>query len=424
MTEEGPATATRPIHPAALAADVTRPATSPSTEPAGPMILAAPESQLGLVRLGPDGWIGQAPIPVEIARPGDSVSLALVDSKPFLAACGTAGPLRVFRLIDTHYATTVPTSGPSVPWALVCQIDAPDGARDIKLLNGAPVPTLWVRGRSGPDMLYLCKLNAAGSATPSPTPVLLESTRNAPPGGRAAAYALGLVRSLYVRDGELYEQSYDRLTGAPVGAAAPLPLPSSTAEPLTLWRYAMVTAAMLYALGASFRGRKQLRSLKIDPATLPLAPTGPRLLAGAIDAIPAIAAWAFYCKGLGFIELFGAIAGGSGVADLVVEAVLWVSFAVYLLHTTLCEVFFGQTVGKMIMGLRVASLDGSPPTRGQMVTRNVLRLIDAGLIFLPVLLVPFSPLRQRAGDTAAGTVVITPTPRTSEDDRPGPVNPP
>ena len=75
------------------------------------------------------------------------------------------------------------------------------------------------------------------------------------------------------------------------------------------------------------------------------------------------------------------------------------------------------------MSLRVISLDGKPPTRGQMVTRNLLRLIDAGLIFLPVLLVPFSPLRQRAGDTAAGTVVITAKPHPTED-HPGSVNPP
>jgi uncharacterized RDD family membrane protein YckC len=305
---------------------------------------------------------------------------------------------------------------------VVCSIDLPDDAQDFQLLNGTPVPTLWVRGRAGPDLLYICKLNAAGSATPSPAPVALESTRGSPPAMRTAAYALGLVRSIFVRDGELYQQSYDRLTGAPADTAAPLPLPSGAAIPLTLLRYGIVTGAMLYAIGASFRRREQLRSLKIDPAALPLAPAGARLVAGAIDALPVIAAWAFYYQRMGFSELIGAVTGGSGPADPIVEVVLWASFAVYLAHTTISEVLVGRTLGKVIMGLRVISLDGKPPTRGQLVTRNLLRLIDAGLIFLPVLLVPFSPLRQRAGDTAAGTVVVTAKPHPTED--PGSVNPP
>ena len=450
------------IHPTTLAAADTQPSPSPSTEPIGPLAVRlpnppavslpavslpavslpavslsnpsnpsnpligpAPEMAFGLVSLGADGWVGEAEVPLEIARPGDAVSLALIDGESYLAVGGATGPVRVFRLPDAHHrATMASTAGPTAPWALVCAIDLPDDAQDFQLLNGTPVPTLWVRGRAGPDLLYLCKSNAPGSLTPPPAPVVLESTRGAPPGLRAAAYALGLVRSIFVRDGELYEQSYDRLTGAPPGAAAPLPLPGATTIPLTLWRYALVTGAMLYAIGASFRRREQLRSLKIDPDSLPLAPAGARLLAGAIDALPVIAAWAFYYERMGFGELMGAVTGGSAAADNIVELVLWASFAIYLLHTTLSEVFFGRTLGKVILGLRVTTLNGKPPTRGQMLTRNLLRVIDAGLVFLPVLLVPFSPLRQRAGDTAAGTVVLSAKPRPSEDDHPGPVNPP
>jgi len=419
-----PSTSPSATHPTTLGAAATGPsATQPqSTGPVGPLIGPGPELAFGLVHLGPDGWVGEADIPTEIARPGDELSLALIEGEPYLAARGSAGPVRVFRLPDAHHATTAPTSGPANSWALVCSIDLPDDAQDFQLLNGTPFPTVWARGRAGPDLLYLCKLNAAGSATPSPA-VPLQSTSGLPPSARAAAYAMGLIRSVFVRDGELYEQSYDRLSGAPADKAAPLPLPSATAFSLTLLRYGIVTGAMLYAIGASFRRREQLRSLKIDPAALPLAPAGARLLAGAIDALPVIAAWAFYYQKMGPGELIGVVTGGSGVADPIVELVLWGSFAVYLAHTTICEVLIGRTLGKIIMGLRVISLDGKPPTRGQMMTRNLLRLIDAGLIFLPVLLVPFSPLRQRAGDTAAGTVVITAKPRPTED-HPDSVNPP
>jgi uncharacterized RDD family membrane protein YckC len=301
---------------------------------------------------------------------------------------------------------------------LIGSIDLPDDTQDFQLLNGTQVLTLWARGRAGPDLLYLCSSTAG-----PPKPVRLESTRGIPAAMRTAAYALGLVRSIYVRDGQLYEQSYEPLSGAPADTAAPLALPSGAVVSLTLLRYGIVTGAMLYAIGASFRRREQLRSLKIEPTALPLAPAGARVLAGAIDALPVIAAWAFYCQKMGFSELIGAVTGGSAAAEPIVEVVLWGSFAIYLAHTTLCEVFLGRTLGKIIMGLRVISLDGKPPTRGQMATRNLLRLIDAGLIFLPVLLVPFSPLRQRAGDTAAGTVVVTAKPHPTED-HPGSVNPP
>jgi len=41
-----------------------------------------------------------------------------------------------------------------------------------------------------------------------------------------------------------------------------------------------------------------------------------------------------------------------------------------------------------------------------LVTRNVLRVIDIGIFFIPLLLIPLFPLRQRVGDIAAGTLVV------------------
>ncbi len=207
----GPATSHSSTHPTTVA--VARPSGFPATEPAGPSIGPGPEMVFGLLSLAPDGWVGEAGIPQEIARPGDEVSLALIEGEPYLAVRGAAGPVRIFRLLDANRGPAAATTASANPWALICTIELPGDAQDFQLLNGTPVPTLWARGRAGPDLLYLCKLNAAGSATPSPTPVLLESTRGAAPSLRAAAYALGLVRSIFVRDGELYQQSYDRLSG-------------------------------------------------------------------------------------------------------------------------------------------------------------------------------------------------------------------
>jgi uncharacterized RDD family membrane protein YckC len=91
----------------------------------------------------------------------------------------------------------------------------------------------------------------------------------------------------------------------------------------------------------------------------------------------------------------------------------------YLLHTTVMELLFAKSIGKFATGLRVASLDGSRPTLLAVLTRNLLRLVDLALVFPPIF-VFFSPLRQRVGDMAAGTIVvrsgpIDPTPLTTDD---------
>ena len=48
----------------------------------------------------------------------------------------------------------------------------------------------------------------------------------------------------------------------------------------------------------------------------------------------------------------------------------------YLLHTTLSEMLAARTLGKMALGLRVVALDGTRPTPGALLTRNLLRVID------------------------------------------------
>ena len=97
------------------------------------------------------------------------------------------------------------------------------------------------------------------------------------------------------------------------------------------------------------------------------------------------------------------IADQSGWSD---STLWWIALGVYVVHTTIAEWLTGRSLGKMACGLKVVSLDGSRPTFGQVALRNFLRVIDAGLGFLPLLLVPFSPLRQRVGDAAAGTLVV------------------
>jgi uncharacterized RDD family membrane protein YckC len=77
-------------------------------------------------------------------------------------------------------------------------------------------------------------------------------------------------------------------------------------------------------------------------------------------------------------------------------------------YSLLFEVFnHGQSIGKMIMNMRVVMADGSSPTFGAYLLRWLLYLIDftitggLGLIFILM-----TKKSQRIGDLAAGTMVI------------------
>ncbi|MDP5061590.1 MAG: RDD family protein, partial [Maribacter sp.] len=72
-------------------------------------------------------------------------------------------------------------------------------------------------------------------------------------------------------------------------------------------------------------------------------------------------------------------------------------------------IFNGRTVGKMIMKMRVVSVDGSPVNWSNYLIRWMLRLVDIWIFVgsIGILTILFSEKRQRLGDAAAGTVVIS-----------------
>jgi uncharacterized RDD family membrane protein YckC len=90
-----------------------------------------------------------------------------------------------------------------------------------------------------------------------------------------------------------------------------------------------------------------------------------------------------------------------------VETVVWglLGFGYYFAT----EARWGQTLGKRLLGLRVARLDGASADAGPVAIRTLLRIIDV----LPFLyLIGFTVMvtagkgRQRLGDMAAGTAVV------------------
>lgn len=99
-------------------------------------------------------------------------------------------------------------------------------------------------------------------------------------------------------------------------------------------------------------------------------------------------------------------AGHSFLVDPNTAAVVLIT-AASLVYFGGLESAWGGTVGKRIVGLRVAMADGGALTGRAVLVRTVCRLID-GILFYAVgaVLVWASPRRQRLGDRWAGTVVV------------------
>jgi uncharacterized RDD family membrane protein YckC len=114
--------------------------------------------------------------------------------------------------------------------------------------------------------------------------------------------------------------------------------------------------------------------------------------------------------------LVGALVSSTGLSPvlgslvLIVVVLLVVPIAMELVSN-------GRSIGKAMFGLRVVGADGSPVATRQSMVRGLVGLVDfyISLGFLATVTAMFSATSRRAGDMAAGTVVIRSRPRTSID---------
>ncbi|PKK85912.1 MAG: hypothetical protein CVT48_03380 [Thermoplasmata archaeon HGW-Thermoplasmata-1] len=84
-------------------------------------------------------------------------------------------------------------------------------------------------------------------------------------------------------------------------------------------------------------------------------------------------------------------------------------WAVQVVYFTLCETFWGgRTVGKYLLGIRSANMDGSRLDFLGAFTRNVVRFLDALLLsyLVSIIIMESTFRRQRIGDLVGRTVVV------------------
>ncbi len=227
------------------------------------------------------------------------------------------------------------------------------------------------------------------------------------PAGERSAALVGTGPDGYrllvlVRDGQEvhgpFEQVLDEAGGA-LGPMAQLPRPEPPTprqDPLIM---TLLVVMLLLVTMNAFRQRQEQPELKIAEQRLELAPHGRRLVAGLIDLSPilAVVAWGV-ASGVSSLEVL------TGRSEETTTAMQIATMA-YLGLTLSLELYGGRSLGKRATGLRVVGLDGQPTGVMPIVTRNLLRLFDL-LLFVPLVFIVVSPLRQRVGDMAAGTVVV------------------
>ena len=131
---------------------------------------------------------------------------------------------------------------------------------------------------------------------------------------------------------------------------------------------------------------------------------GRRIGAGLVDLLIVVALFAVLAVTLGDTQ------SGDGNASASLNGLPALLFFVLMLaYYGVAEALTGQTLGKRLFGVRVASAaDGGRPSAGQVAGRTALRIIDGIFFYLVGLICVLATRekRQRIGDLAAGTTVV------------------
>ena len=145
---------------------------------------------------------------------------------------------------------------------------------------------------------------------------------------------------------------------------------------------------------------------------LELAGLGNRILAGLIDqTICIVLIIAMGLAGWGVFTLVSVSSMPSHVKGIgygfIIMVLIFGSFIVHFGYHMFFEgTWQGQTPGKRVAQIRVIEQNGQPVTWPAVIIRNLVRVIDTGLILIGVLAIMVDNNERRFGDLAAGTVVV------------------
>ena len=137
-----------------------------------------------------------------------------------------------------------------------------------------------------------------------------------------------------------------------------------------------------------------------------IAGIGSRFMAAFVDFL------AYFIIAIGVSILYGQINRRifDPALSSALEAVyIGFTFALYWAYYILFEVVWGgQSPGKRLVGLRVIRIDGAPAVPGQIVIRNIMRLVDLfpGFYVTGLVTMFLNSQSRRLGDYAAGTLVV------------------
>ena len=139
------------------------------------------------------------------------------------------------------------------------------------------------------------------------------------------------------------------------------------------------------------------------PATkAPTQVLGRRTVAIILDGFVLLAIYVLIAATLGDIDTTDGVQASTGTGGTLLF--LLVGF----LYFCLLEGGPGQTVGKVIMGIRVQMADGSPSAYGPAAIRTLMRLIDGLFVYFVgwIAAMASGPRRQRLGDMLGKTSVV------------------
>ena len=312
------------------------------------------------------------------------------------------GEVRVYeRAADGAWASTGPLK--------------PDNVQVVraKVLDGGDRPILWVAGATGAGVLYLTN----GQQQPSqarqwmaPVHLRVNGADLSQPLPRDMTVVQRRLRLIFAKGDKLFQQPFDWRTGDPIGQHTAIVPSSGNADGRSgFWLNAAVMAVLLMVMIGAMRRRGEIEEAVRRIEHVPLAPLGLRLAAALVDLWPHWAAMAYLVSKHGVPENVDA-----QIANPVYAQVWSIAMGVYIAHTMLLEILTGASVGKLLFGLRVVRLNGERPSTGAFFVRNLMRAVDFGLLFVGAVMILMSPLRQRTGDLAAGTIVVRRTVRPDE----------